>query len=91
MASAERFELPLTESKSVVLPIRRNGNMETLAGVEPAILGLQPRALSTWLQSHMASAERVELPLSASETGVLPVRRSGNSEPLENILNKTLS
>ena len=40
MISAARFELTLTASKTVVLPVRRNGNRKTVAGFEPAVMGL---------------------------------------------------
>ncbi len=36
-------------------------------------------SLSSWLQRHMVSAERLELPLTASETVVLPIRRNRNT------------
>lgn len=52
--------------------------MVPTTGLEPALNALEGRCLSIRLRGHLLiSAERLELPFTASETGVLPVRRNG--------------
>ena len=76
-ASAERFELSLTASKTVVLPIRRNGN-NAFDKDRTCDAGFFRPALYHLSYEGKVSAVRVELTFTVSETVVLPVRRNGN-------------